>query len=49
MQARRAISIAQDRLRQLQEAVQEDMPANIAGLEASKKVHSSSSYMFDDA
>ncbi|PBK97840.1 P-loop containing nucleoside triphosphate hydrolase protein [Armillaria gallica] len=37
MQARRAISIAQDRLRQLQEAVQEDMPANIAGLEASKK------------
>ncbi|KAK0188177.1 hypothetical protein F5146DRAFT_1104896 [Armillaria mellea] len=37
MQARRAISIAQDRLRQLQEAAQEDMPANIAGLEASKK------------
>ncbi|KAK0244359.1 P-loop containing nucleoside triphosphate hydrolase protein [Armillaria nabsnona] len=37
IQARRAISIAQDRLRQLQEAVQEDMPANIAGLEASKK------------
>ncbi|KAK0503863.1 P-loop containing nucleoside triphosphate hydrolase protein [Armillaria luteobubalina] len=37
MQARQAISIAQDRLRQLQEAAQEDMPANIAGLEASKK------------
>ncbi|KAK0487309.1 P-loop containing nucleoside triphosphate hydrolase protein [Armillaria novae-zelandiae] len=37
MQARRAISMAQDRLRQLQEAAQDDMPANIAGLEASKK------------
>ncbi|KAG7443126.1 P-loop containing nucleoside triphosphate hydrolase protein [Guyanagaster necrorhizus] len=37
MQARQTISIARDRLHQLQEAAQEDMPANIAGLEASKK------------